>query len=74
MANDGGLSNGPIKVSIQLSNLNILRGEVNESSPAVEYEAEKDLGLSDGQQACFRVRAYRASAVSSYSDEVCTTM
>jgi hypothetical protein len=59
---------------LELSDLNIVRGDIEASSPAVEYDAEKDLGLANGQQACFRVRAYRASAVSGYSNEACATM
>jgi len=59
---------------LELSDLNIVRGDIDASNPAVDYDAEKDLGLSNGQQACFRVRAYRASAISGYSNEACATM
>jgi len=59
---------------LELSDLNIQRGDIEAKAPLVDYNVEKDLGLSTGQKGCFRVRAYRDSRTSGYSGSVCTTI
>ncbi|MDH3692491.1 MAG: hypothetical protein OEU36_23925 [Gammaproteobacteria bacterium] len=44
------------------------------SAPAVELRSDRDLGLSKGDQVCFKVKAYDATDVSNYSAPVCTTI
>ena len=43
------------------------------SAPAVELSG-RDLGLNNGEQVCFKIRAYDATEVSDYSAPVCTTI
>jgi hypothetical protein len=38
---------------------------------SVKYDINNDLGLSSGDQACFRLRSYRAEYLSAYSEAVC---
>ena len=40
-------------------------------SPRAEFRSYEDLGLSPGDQACFRLRAYDKSGVSGFGEAVC---
>ena len=44
------------------------------SDTSVEYDASIDLGLTTGEQSCFRIKAYNSEGQSGYSEAVCYTV
>ena len=54
-----------------IADLPLNSGLLDPRSPSVRFRAHADLGLGDGDQACFRVKAYNHDAESDYSAPVC---
>jgi hypothetical protein len=54
-----------------IADLPLNSGLLDPRSPSVRFRAHADLGLGDGEQACFRVKAYTHDAESDYSAPVC---
>ncbi len=44
------------------------------TSPSVELDTQIDLGLSPGDNVCFRIKAFNTSGTSPFSGAVCTTI
>lgn len=54
-----------------VTDLPLNSGLVDPTAPQIEYRANADLGLTVGEEACFRVKAYNNEAFSDYSQAVC---
>lgn len=59
----------------QASDLALTAANFNPQSPAIAYNAQRDLGLATGQTVCFRLRAYNSQgALSAWSAPACATI
>jgi hypothetical protein len=54
-----------------VSDMPLNSGLIDPTAPRVQYRATTDLGLTAGQQACFRLKAYNNDSYSDYSQAVC---
>jgi hypothetical protein len=46
-------------------------GLIDHTAPSVQYRASADLGLTAGEQVCFRVKAYNNETISGFSQARC---
>ena len=60
--------------STQVSDISLTAPGFDPLAPAVEYDADADLGLSAGDTVCFRLKAYNANGTSGFSEGVCITL
>ena len=66
---------GPTKATASqvASDLPLTSGLIDPASPSVQYNLGNDLGVAQGENVCFRLKAYNASGFSDYSGAVCYT-
>ena len=57
-----------------ISDISVTFPDFHSSSPSVQYDVLKDLGIQSGESVCFRIKAYSEVAVSDYSEAACATV
>lgn len=58
-------------VNEETTDIKAFAGSFDPDSPLIRYDSWFDLGLSPGDQACFKLRAYNSSGISDWSSPVC---
>jgi hypothetical protein len=55
----------------EVTDITVYSGGFDPSAPSVQYDAREDLGLSPGDDVCFRLRAYNNEGMSELSAPIC---
>lgn len=64
----------PEQASELITDLGVTTEGFDPQSPAVQYDAWKDLGLYEGDHVCFRLKAYNEHGQSDFSEAACATL
>ena len=63
------------QATTQATDLALTAANFNAQAPSIVYNAQRDLGLSAGQNVCFRLRAYnQQGTLSAWSAATCATI